>query len=739
MSAIKHEDRHMGLWGATGIGVGAIVGGGILALAGVAFAATGPSAVLAFGLNGIIAFLTALSFAEVSARFPLSGGTYVFAKKVLSLDAAFIVGWVVWFASIVASALYAVGFGSFARLGVEGVISIGVGKSIAMPQYFVVVAAAGAILMYAIMLLRKNAGSGEWINVAKVLVFGIIIAGGTIYACQQPAVKLTGSLHPFFAFGGMGLIQAMGFSFIALQGFDLITAMAGEIREPERTIPRAMFLSLGIALAIYLPLLLLVAMVGVPAGFSLAEISAESPTALVAIAARNFLGPFGYWLVVCAGVLSMLSALHANVLAASRVARAMARDRSLPHGLSRLSKRKTPAPAILLTTGIIITVVLCVPDVETAGAAASLVFLASFALVHGICILLRQRSKLESQPFRTPLYPLVPLLGGSLCIALAVYQGIAVRSAGLVAGVWLAIGAVLYLAVFARRARIVDALGAAIDPETARLRGRSPLVLVPIANPNSARGLVSLANALAPENAGRVLLLSVINPFRETKEVNDRESLQTAQAAVTEALSVAIASGKRPETLITLAHQPWVEIARVARNHQCESLLLGLTTIGDEARQTPMDAFLGSVDSDVVLLRAEPAWHPDRATKVLVPLGGKGSHGRLLARLLGSLFRDNQREVTFLRVIPSNTGKAQENSIRRQMATTARDLWPGKANIQITHSDNAAEAIVEQCAAHDLVVLGVQRIRKNQKIMGPFTLEVARQTSVPLVVISSRG
>ena len=92
----KDDDRTIGLFGATGVGVGAIVGGGILALAGVAFATTGPAAILAFAINGVIAMLTALSFAEMASKFPESGGTYTFSRKVLSVEAAFSVGWVVW-------------------------------------------------------------------------------------------------------------------------------------------------------------------------------------------------------------------------------------------------------------------------------------------------------------------------------------------------------------------------------------------------------------------------------------------------------------------------------------------------------------------------------------------------------------------------------------------------------------------------------------------------------------------
>ena len=94
--------RNIGLIGATMIGVGAIVGGGVLALAGTAFASAGPAALVAFALNGVIAFMTARSFASMASAFPQSGGSYNFAKMVLTVRAAFAVGWVVWFASIVA-------------------------------------------------------------------------------------------------------------------------------------------------------------------------------------------------------------------------------------------------------------------------------------------------------------------------------------------------------------------------------------------------------------------------------------------------------------------------------------------------------------------------------------------------------------------------------------------------------------------------------------------------------------
>ena len=91
----SNVERTMGLAGATGVGVGAIVGGGVLALAGVAFATTGSGALAAFAFNGVIALLTALSFAHMSGAFPESGSPYTFAKKFLNVRIAFAVGWVV--------------------------------------------------------------------------------------------------------------------------------------------------------------------------------------------------------------------------------------------------------------------------------------------------------------------------------------------------------------------------------------------------------------------------------------------------------------------------------------------------------------------------------------------------------------------------------------------------------------------------------------------------------------------
>ncbi len=243
----SHGHRTLGLWGATGVGVGAIVGGGVLALAGVAFATTGPSAIVAFAVNGAIAVLTALSFAELASRFPESGGTYTYARKVLTVEAAFAVGWVVWFASVVAAVLYALGFAVFLIPVLEQLVRAAggtppgwLGGRFAMLLY-----ALAAVGYYVWSLSRSTAQSGQWATVGKMVVFaGLIAAGFWVLMTRPPTLgELTASFQPFLETGGQGLVQAMGYTFIALQGFDLIAAVGGEVKQPEKTIGDCIYLA----------------------------------------------------------------------------------------------------------------------------------------------------------------------------------------------------------------------------------------------------------------------------------------------------------------------------------------------------------------------------------------------------------------------------------------------------------------------------------------------------------------
>jgi len=732
----------LGLLGATGVGVGAIVGGGVLALAGVAFATTGPSAILAFGLNGGLAILTALSFSELASRFPESGGTYTYAKKVLTVEAAFAVGWVVWFASVVAAVLYALGFAVFLVPFLEQVVRAAGGTPPAWldGRFALLLYALGAVGFYVWSLMRHTGGGGQWATVGKVVVFAILIAGGfwVLLVRPPPPGELVAGFKPLFPAGGQGLIQAMGYTFIALQGFDLIAAVGGEVKRPERNIPRAMFLALGSALVIYLPLLFLIVAVGT-AGRPVAAVAGEDPEILVAVAARNFLGPTGYWLVVVAGVLSMLSALQANLLAASRFARTMAMDRTLPRRFEGLDpQRGTPVSAIQLTGLTVAFLLVAVPDVAAAGAMSGLIFLLSFGLAHGVAYLVRKRVG-GGSPFQTPLFPLVPLMGGVTCLALGLFQSLAVPSAGVLAALWLSAGAVLFVYQLAPRARAVDASSEALDPELLRLRGRSPLVLVPIANPASAETLVTMADALAPTSISRVLLLSVVPLPEEWPTGELPVEVKDAQAILGGALSTALTGHLRPEALITVGNDPWREIQRVARRSRCESLLLGVGQAGPALLTGPLEALMAKVEADVVILRAASSWKLSQARRILVPSGGGRDQSPIRARLLGSLCRAGEREVTFLRVLPPGTDPRILRRAERDLRKLAADEVPGVSDAVVTLGEDLVAEVAGRSQSSDLVILGLERVDRRRKVFGERVLEIAERVPGPLLMISQRS
>ena len=741
MSSPSKMPRTIGLFGATSVGVGAIVGGGILVLGGVALEQSGPGAMVAFALNGLVAMLTTLSFAELSSAFPESGGAYTYAKKVLSVQAAFAVGWILWFASIVAAVLYALGFATYASLLLETASTSlfgsapvwlgGRGASLAL--------AAGACAVYSVGLVRKQGGGSNWDTVGKVVVFILLILFGFWTLARTSSTQVAASLTPFFSGGSGGLITAMGSTFIALQGFDLIAAVGGEVKAPARTIPRAMLLSLGAALGIYLPLLFVVVTVGVPPGQPVAEFAAGRAETLFALAVERYMGRSGFWLVVIAAVLSTLTALKANLFAASRVALAMANDRTLPAVLGRIHQgRGTPVMAVYATALALLMILFMLPDVAAAGSAASLIFLISFALAHWTAFLARRRAA-APPPFRAPLYPLVPAVGGLACAALAVYQAVVVLPAGLITLAWLGLGVMLYLAAFAGRARTADAYAEAQDPQLVRLRGRSPLALVPIANPDNAAPMVEVASALTPPESGRVMLLTVVPPPEHGWDGAPPEQLQSAQKVLHQALMASFRSHLAPQALLTVSDQPLEEVGRVASLHRCEYLVLGLTNLDEGMKSPGLERLVSAVDCDVAVLRAPGGWSLGEARRILVPLGGRGGQDVARARLLGAVGRSDQREAHFVRVMGTRAPAQEEEAARSDLRRTAEEEAPGFGTHEVIRDDDPGAAIVRLAADFDLVILGLQRLSRHRKAFGEVALRVAHDAPCATILVSRKG
>lgn len=726
----------MGLTGATGIGVGAMVGGGILALAGVAFAASGPSAILAFLLNGVIALITALSFAEMAAANPTNGGTYTYAKKALTVQIAFGVGWVVWFASLVASVLYALGFAAFALFALQQFPFFTLESGFRM-ELLTVLLSVGAVGLYTLNLMKSKGGGGMFANIGKLLVFAVLIAGGLAVMIQTPVSELGRSLDPFFSDGFSGLVAAMGYTFIALQGFDLIASAAGEIKQPEKTIPKAMVATLAVGLTVYIPLLLVVMTVGMGPGESIREVSAANPETVIAIAAQNYLGAFGFWLVLIAGIFSMLSALQANLFAASRIAFSMSNDRTLSHHLSVTDEKNgIPVRAILATSLIVVLLIMVLPDVASAGAASSLIFLITFALAQMVMILMRKRSYGERSTFRVPWFPVLPVTGMIACVALALFQAVTVPAAGVISLIWLLIGVVLFVSFFIKRAQAIDASAEALDPDLLRLRGLSPLVLLPISNPKNAESMVFVADALAPPMVGRVLLLSILTPEEDQEKL--KGMLQNNREVIQQALQASFDSGLRPDSLTTISPFPWEEIERVVNVHRCRSILLGLSSLDELKTTENLEQLLSRVKCDVVVFRQPySGWKISGVRRVLMPVAGFGSHDVLRARVAASLWRLCQPEFHFIQILPEGTAKEVQQRNYEKLSRFSKRIIPQNSVAEIRVSPDPREELKKQASEHDLVIMGLGQRGPGKKAFGSIAMKMASETDTALIFISN--
>ena len=394
--------------------------------------------------------------------------------------------------------------------------------------------------------------------------------------------------------------------------------------------------------------------------------------------------------------------------------------------------------AIYATALAMALILLMVKNVSAAGAAASLIFLISFALVHWTSLLARRRSRIKA-PFRTPWFPAVPLIGGLACVSLALYQIFTAPRAGGVTAVWFGLGIILYYSLFAGRAEAVDAFTEALDPRLGVLRGRSPLVLVPVANPSSAVGMVTLANALAIPVVGRVLLLTVVRRPSDLAAAREqtRRSLTDASEVVGQAMTASLTAGHSPEALMTLAYDPWKEIARVADARECESLLVGFSSLEGQENVEHIENLLNDVECDVVVLRAPKDWSLNEKTRIIVPVGGRGGHDELRARLLGSLGRAGCRDVRFLQVTREHIPDGLKRQRERALRIFAEEETYGAPHCEVLQSNDMVDAVAKVAGPNDLIILGL-RHERGKRLFSNLALQVARRTQAATLMISRR-
>ncbi|MER7464464.1 APC family permease [Streptomyces sp. NPDC097981] len=350
--------RTLGVFDAVVVGLGAMVGAGIFAALAPAAGAAGPAGgalLAALAVAALIAYCNAHSSARLAALYPASGGTYVYGRERLGPFWGYLAGWGFVIGKTALCAAMALTVGAYVWPG---------------RQHAVAVAAVVALTAASYGGLQKSA------RIARVIVAAVLaVLAGVVVVCLTSGEADAGRLDGLAEGGAGGLLQAAGLLFFAFAGYARITTLGEEVRDPERTIPRAVPLALGIALLVY-------AAVAVAALSVLGAEALAASTAPLADAVRAAGRP-GLAPVVRAGAaLAALGSLLALVLGVSRTTLAMARDGHLPRALAAVHPRHQVPHRAELAVGAVVAVLAATTDLRGAIGFSSFGVLAYYAIAN---------------------------------------------------------------------------------------------------------------------------------------------------------------------------------------------------------------------------------------------------------------------------------------------------------------------------------------------------------------------
>jgi amino acid transporter len=340
------------------MGVGGMIGGGIFSVLGVAISLAGNLAFGCFVLGGLLAAGTAWSYAGVAARTGDSGGPFA---QLRAEGHAALAGWLLWllvFGYVVAMAVYTFTFGRYAAT------ALGLGDMGARVLSFGVVALFVAVNLRGVEL---SAWTEDVVVFTKIAVLAVI---GAVGVAQFHA----DALSPLLDRGVSGLFLGAATVFFAYEGFELISYDVGDVRNPARTVPRALVLSVAIVAAIYIIVTLGAQMLVDPH-----RIVANKETAFVLVG-RAALGTAGRWAAIAGALLATSSAIHATLFSTARLVRDGSSTGELPRGLGAV-RGTTPvgALAFMSSAGLALAMLPAITSLIALGSAA---FLAVYVLVN---------------------------------------------------------------------------------------------------------------------------------------------------------------------------------------------------------------------------------------------------------------------------------------------------------------------------------------------------------------------
>jgi amino acid transporter/nucleotide-binding universal stress UspA family protein len=734
--------RELGLGAAMSIGIGTMICAGIFVLPGIAAAKAGPIVVLAFALCGLVAVLIALCMSELSTGMPLAGGGYLFVVRSFGPMMGSVMGGCLWLSLIFASAFYMVGFGYYV--------------ADLLPIAHVVMALTMTGLLTGLNYIgAKETGGTQNVIVAALLIILTVFFLRAVFSVDID--NLRPLIPPEIGISGFFVVTPV--LFVTFMGFAEIAAVSEEIKNPDRNLPLAVVGSVVVVTVVYCAVE--VCVVGLR---RYNDPTMLSETVLMELA-HMLMGRTGYSLILLGGIFATVSSANASIMAASRISFAMGRDGLMPDWFNQIHHRfRTPYRSILVTGGLtMILLVILGSHLELIAEVGAFLSLLLYAFISLACMVMRHAGQSWYKPsFKTPAYPLVPILGLLGCLFV---MGITSRPTILI-GLAIIAGTLIWYVLFLRgqtklvgasnvlwHQKVVEPLVARAEDYKTNRRKAFPVILLPLANPETERSLLMVGTALAKARRARLHLAHVVSVPEQTPLEAGRMEFEQRRVEQETILDVAsrhaTEKGIRARANTLVAHNVPSAILSVADMEQPDLILMGWT---GEVRNSPIRGtnaagVIKLANRNVLVLKDNGL---NKVHRILVPIGS-GPHSKLGLRVANFLATQWGATVTAMTVQVGQGYSAAKSEFDHESLQFFQGLAEEfvrdslreagvTAEISAVIDTDVSNAILKASVDYDLIIIGASNEWGfRQWLFGSLPDKVANNASASVLMVRSRA
>jgi len=702
-------ERTMGVFGASTIGIGALMGAGLYVLIGMASAVAGPSVWLSYLICGGLAFLTTLMFADFAKLVPKSGGGYAYSYDALGSIGGFVAGWFLALGSIFACGLYAVGFAQY------------FGSFLGEVSHWHVTVIALILVVVSILLNSLGADSDRvqialtWGNIAIII---LLIAVSVFHIDTQLAV-------PMFPNGFSGTISAISIIYISFFGYQLIANNADEIRKPKKTVPKAMKIAMGVAFVFYLVIGILAVLV-IPW-----NVLGDSDAPLVLVAEKGF-GKYGWLLISAGGVLAAASALNSTLMSQARQIYAMGKSRFFPDFLGKLNKKSRIPVTAILSGGILVALVLSFFELEFIAKSANFCLLVSLLPVS--LALRKIYREDESKRPKNILKRYLPETSLVVNITLL----FTLDKLSLLFGLLLALIGVLVYVFYSRKreTRSRSGLNIVLSEEESGFLRTGSRILIPMANPENQQAIFAISNALLGKNKGEIIALSVVQTPKQIdfySALSEQDISLEVMQRITELASLTSVPVK---PMIRASHKIWNGIVHAAVDKACNMIVMGYAEKTEKGKVNIMQHILNEAYTDTIFIKTHKSHSNFNPRRIAVALGGRVNTG-LMVELAASLAYNYKGHINFITILPKDFTLKQKTFADKVLAEAIQSSRkPVLYSVNTYSSDNPLQKLVDLSQEYDLLITGTTKVKFFQRtILGRFATDLADKAHCSVAIV----